>query len=156
MKKLSDEIIRFFRAQGCVIVSTVDSQGRPHSACKGIVKINQNGKIYLLDLYKARSYRNLKHNQRISITALDEHRFKGYCLKGKARIIATDKLPAAVSEAWEAKINSRITQRVLKNLHEEKGHSRHPEAFLPQPQYLIAMETEEIVDLTPHYLRGGE
>ncbi|MFH0739329.1 MAG: pyridoxamine 5'-phosphate oxidase family protein [Candidatus Omnitrophota bacterium] len=155
MKRLSDEIIRFFQEQGCVVVSTIDAQGRPHSSCKGIVKINQNGKIYLLDLYKARSYYNLKHNERISITALDEHRFKGYCLKGKARIILAEKLPPSVTEAWEAKINSRITQRVLKNLHEEKGHNLHPEVSLPQPQYLIAMETEEIVDLTPHHLKGG-
>jgi hypothetical protein len=124
----------------------------PHSSCKGIVKINQNGRIYLLDLYKARSFLNLKHNTHISITALDEHRFKGYCLKGKAKIIPAEKLPPAIIRAWDERITDRVTQRVLKNLHEDKGQGRHPEALLPQPQYLIVMEVDEIVDLTPHYL----
>jgi uncharacterized pyridoxamine 5'-phosphate oxidase family protein len=156
MKRLSDEVMWFFETQGCVILSTIDKEGRPHSACKGIVKINQNGRVYLLDLYKARSFLNLKHNAHISITALDEHRFQGYCLKGKAKIIPAEKLPPAIIRAWEEKITGRITQRVLKNLHEEKGHSRHPEALLPHPQYLIAMEVDEIVDLTPHYLKEGE
>jgi len=156
MKRLNDEVVWFFQAQGCVIVSTIDKEGSPHNSCKGIVKINQNGRVYLLDLYKARSYLNLKRNGRISITALDERRFRGYCLKGQAKIIPAEKLPESVIKAWEDKIAGRIAQRVLKNLREEKSHSHHPEALLPHPKYLIAMEVEEVVDLSPHYLKEGE
>jgi len=87
MKKLSDAIIQFFRSQGCVIVSTIGKDGFPHSSCKGIIKINPNGRVYLLDLYRARTYENLKQNSRISITAIDEHKFIGYCLKGKAEML---------------------------------------------------------------------
>lgn len=153
MKRLSDEIIQFFRSQGFVIVSTVGTDGVPHNSCKGIVKINKQGQIYLLDLYKAKTYENLEKKPRISITAVDEHKFIGYCLKGKARIILSEKLKPQIIRAWEERITSRITQRVLKNILEEKGHLRHPEALLPKPQYLIVMNVEEIVDLTPHYLK---
>ena len=55
--------------------------------------------------------------------------------------------------AWEDRITSRLTKRLLRNIHEEKGHPRHPEALLPKPEYLIVMEVEEIVDLTPHHLK---
>lgn len=153
MKKLTAEIIQFFQNQGCVVVSTLDKRGFPHSSCKGLVKIGEHGKIYLLDLYQARTYKNLRRNPRISITAFDEHKFRGYCLKGKAEIIKKDKLRPEIIKAWEDRITSRITQRLLKNIREEKGHPAHPEALLPQPKYLIAMDVEEAVDLTPPILK---
>ena len=98
---------------------------------------------------RKRTYDNLKTNPNISVTVVDEHKFKGYCLKGKARIVGRDELSAEILGAWEARITARITQRMIKNLHEEKGHARHPEARLPKPRYLILAEIEEIVDLTP-------
>lgn len=153
MKRVTDEIIQFFHNQSFVIVSTLDKDGSLHSSCKGIVKINRTGSIYLRDLYRERTYDNLKRNSQISITGVDEHKFRGYCLKGKAKIIKTDKLKPNIIKAWEDRIASRITQRVLKNMHEEKGHPRHPEALLPKPQYLIVMEVEEIIDLTPHHIK---
>ncbi len=153
MKRLGDDVIQFFHNQGCVIVSTIDKNGFPHSACKGIVQINRNGRVYLLDLYRARTCENLKHNSHITITAIDEHKFTGYCLKGKAEIIPEEKFGFQIIKAWEARITSRLTRRVLKNIREEKGHPRHPEALLPRPEYLIVMGVEEIVDLTPHHLK---
>jgi len=153
MKKLKPEIIQFFQNQGCVVVSTLDHKGFSHSSCKGIVKIGAGGKIYLLDLYHAETYRNLKRNPRISITAFDEHKFRGYCLKGKAKIIRKDKLKPEIIKAWEDRITSRITQGLLKNIREERGHPAHPEALLPKPKYLIVMNVETVVDLTPPVLK---
>jgi len=155
MKRLSGGIINFFHNQGCVIVSTVDKDGFPHCACKGIVQINRNGQIYLLDLYHAKTYENLKYNPRISITAIDEHKFVGYCLKGKAEMIPEGELKSHIIKAWETRIISRLTRRLLKNIREEKGHPRHPEILLPKPEYMIVMEVEEVVDLTPRHLKQG-
>ncbi|MFH1269907.1 MAG: pyridoxamine 5'-phosphate oxidase family protein [Candidatus Omnitrophota bacterium] len=153
MKRLSDVIIQFFHRQGCVIVSTVDKNGFPHSSCKGIIDINPNGRVYLLDLYRAKTYENLKENPCVSITAIDEHKFIGYCLKGKAGIMPAGELKPDIIKAWEVRITSRLTQRLLKNIHEEKGHPRHPEILLPKPEYMITVEVEEVVDLTPHHLK---
>jgi hypothetical protein len=153
MKKLSEDVVHFFQNQGCVIVSTIDRAGYVNNACKGIIKINPNGKVYLLDLYMGKTYENLLTNPRISLTSIDEHKFTGYCLKGKAATIPEAKLSPQIIKSWEEKITSRLTRRMLKNIREEKGHPRHPEVNLPKPQYLIAMEVEEIVDLTPHHLK---
>lgn len=153
MKRLSGGIIHFFLNQGFVIVSTVDKKGMPHNACKGIVKIQKNGKVFLLDLYLGKTFTNLKSNPRISITAVDEHSFRGYCLKGRANIVFPDKFTNDLMKVWDERITSRLTQRVIKNIHEDKGHSRHPEALLPTPQYMIAIDIQEIIDLTPHHLR---
>ena len=152
MHKLSKEVIQFFLNQGCVIVNTIDGSGYPHSACKGIVELKEDGQVYLLDLYHGTTYNNLKENRRISITAVDEHKFRGYCLKGTVKLTSQDEIDAKLIEAWEARITSRLTQRVLKNIGGYKGHARHPEALLPKPKYLIAIQVEEIVDLTPAHI----
>lgn len=153
MKRLSDEIIRFFQNQSFAIVSTVDGNGRIHNSCKGIVKLESKGLVYLLDLYRQRTHENLKRNPHISITAVDEHKFTGYCLKGKAKIIPEEKIAPSLIRAWEERIAGRLTARVLRNIRGEKGHSRHPEALLPEQEYMIAMKTEEIIDLVPHQIK---
>ena len=153
MKQLSDEIERFLENQGMVIVSTIDKDGSVHSACKGIVNIKKKGKVYLLDLYRGVTYNNLRRSRKISLTAVDEHKFIGYCLKGRARLIEREKVKNEIIKAWEDRITSRVTSRVLKNIREEKGHPRHPEVLLPKPQYMIAVEVDEIIDLTPHHLK---
>ncbi len=154
MKILSDEIAKFFRKQNFVVVSTVDRYtGAPHSACKGIVNIDDNGRIYLMDLYRNRTHANLKHNPRISITAVDEHKFKGWCLEGKGRIMTGKRLMPDLVKAWEARIATRIARRVIKNMREEKGHKRHPESQLPQPEYMIVMNVESVINLSPGHVK---
>lgn len=153
MEKIPEEVMQFFIGQSFSIVSTVDKAGFPHNACKGIVKISPDGEVYLLDLYRAATYHNLMVNPSISVTSVDEHKFKGYCLKGKAKAIEAKDFDAKLLKAWEDRINARITQRLIKNITQEKGHPRHPEAFLPKPEYLIFMQVEEVINLAPHQLR---
>lgn len=154
MKQFSEGIVHFFQNQGCVLVSSIDSKGFPHSACKGLVKIDKDGSIYLLDAYSGKTLQNLKNNPNASITAFDEHKFIGYCLKGKGRILLKEELDAGIMKAWEDRITSRLTQRLLKNIRGDvKGHPRHPEVLLPDPQHMIVFDVEEVVDLTPHHLK---
>lgn len=153
MQKLSEEIINFFQNQGFIIVSTIDEDGGVHNSCKGIVKIGSSGQIYLLDLYKAKTFENLKRNSNVSITSVDEHKFKGYCLKGKAKIVETESLKSDIVALWDEKITERATKRVIKNIHEEKGSPKHPEILLPKPEYLIMVQVKEIINLTPGKMR---
>ena len=153
MYRLSDNIVQFFQDQGFAIVSTIDREGLPHNSCKGIVSIGKNSLVYLLDLYKRKTYNNLRSNPHISITVVDEHKFLGYCLKGKAKILTENKFSPYIIKAWEKKITSRLARRLIKNIKGIKGHLRHPEALLPRPEYLIVMKVEEVVDLTPHNIK---
>lgn len=153
--KILPEIIHFFQKQGFVIVSTIDEDGSPHSSCKGIIEIDENDRVYLLDLYKGKTYENLKRNINISIAAVDEHRFVGYCLKGHAKIVKTGRLESQVMKMWKDKIASRVTHRIIKRIHGERGHPRHPEVLLPKPKYMIAMKVEEVIDLTPEHIKKG-
>jgi len=153
MAKLPEGVVKFFHSQHFTIVSTIDPDGMPHISCKGIVNIDPDGTIYLLDLYTGKTRANLERNPSISLSAVDEHKFKGYSLKGTAKIIKEDELKSHIIKAWEEKITARITHRLIKNLRGESGHGKHPEAQLPKPKYLIAMTVTEIVDLAPPPLR---
>lgn len=153
MARVTEEIIHFFKKQGFAIVSTLNSDGSIHTACKGVLKITPEGEIYLVDLYMGRTYQNLERNGVISIASADEHTFSGFSLKGKASIIPRDKLEPEILKAWDAMIVSRLTRRLLKNIREEKGHPAHPEALLPSPKYMIRAEVKEVIDLTPKHLK---
>ena len=150
MNNLPDRVIEFLREQSFVIVSTIDKNGLVHNSCKGLVNINNTGQVYLLDLYKSRTFENLNRNPSLSITSVDEHRFIGYCLKGKGKIVENAALNPEIIADWEARITSRLSKRLIKNIRGEKGSRGHPEAVLPKPEYMIVMAVEEIVDLSPH------
>jgi predicted pyridoxine 5'-phosphate oxidase superfamily flavin-nucleotide-binding protein len=150
---ITPEVIQFFHSQPFTIISTIDKKGYPHNSCKGIVEIDKSGRIYLLDLYTAKTYENLKNNPGISVTAVNEHKFIGYSLKGKAKIMPKNKISKRILKLWEKKITNRISLRLLKNMRGEKGHALHPEAILPAPAYLIAVDVDEIIDLTPGHIK---
>lgn len=153
MLKLNRDIINFFEDQGCVLLATVDRGGYPHTSCKGLVKIEEPASVFLLDAYHSATFRNLKNNPSASVTAFNEHKFKGYCLKGKARVADTNELTPDILKAWEKKVSGRLTQRLLKNIREERGHKGHPEALLPKPKYMIIFKVGEIIDLAPAHLK---
>ncbi|MCM8801288.1 MAG: pyridoxamine 5'-phosphate oxidase family protein [Candidatus Omnitrophica bacterium] len=146
--QIPKKVVDFLESQGFVIVSTLDKDGSIHNSCKGIVGIDKKGVIYLLDLYQAHTYKNLKSRHYISITAVDEDRFDGYCLKGKAELLKEDFIEPGIIKLWDTNITRRITQRIIKNLKEEKSSFGHPEANFPRPKYLIKMKVKRIVDLT--------
>ena len=153
MINIPEPVVEFLRKQSFVVVSSLDKSGALHSACKGIVRVEPEGRVYLLDLYLRRTYANLRADPRVSLTAVDEHAFAGYCLKGTADITGRNKVPPEIAAEWDRMITARISQRLVRNLRGEKGRAGHPEAKLPAPRYIISMEVEEIVDLAPEYIK---
>ena len=147
------ELLDLVSRQNFVIVSSIDQNGAIHNSCKGIVRAEPQGLVYLSDLYLRRTFENLRRDPRISITFADEHKFYGFCLKGTARIIKKEDAEPAIIAEWERKLNARITQRLVRNLQGEKGIRAHPEARFPAPQYIIAVDVTEIVDLIPEHIK---
>ncbi|MDD5195237.1 MAG: pyridoxamine 5'-phosphate oxidase family protein [Candidatus Omnitrophica bacterium] len=154
MIKLSDDIRHFLEKQGFVIVSTLDEQGTIHCSAKGIIGIEAEGRIYLIDLYRSRTFHNLTGSPTVSITAVDEHHFVGYTLKGKAEIVEREKIKRHIIKKWEERVIQRISKRLIQSVKTDKKSSAHPESRFPQPQYLIVVNVEEIVDLAPGHLKS--
>jgi len=147
MKEIPENIIHFFERQSFVIVSTIDEHNLIHCSVKGIAAIEKEGRVYVVDLYKANTFRNISHNPIITLTAVDEHHYAGYMLRGKAKIIEKNDIKGQIIKKWEKSIIQRISRRLIKNLREERKSMVHPEAIFPSPQYLIAMEVDEVISL---------
>ncbi len=153
METLSGDIVAFLRAQSYVVVSSVGEDGAIHNACKGILRVDPPGRLFLLDVFVGRTFANLRRDPRISITAVDEHHFRGYSLSGTARLLSGEDLTPELLRVWEDALTERLTKRVLKNLSGTRGHPRHPELLLPKPKYLIEMTVGSVVDLTPPHMK---
>ncbi len=153
MQKLNSTITRFLERQGFVIVSTLDTDGMIHCSAKGIVGIEKKGKIYIIDLYKAHTFSNLKNNPVISLTAINERKFQGYTLKGKAEMIERENIGDRLIKKWEERVIKRISKRVIQSIKKYKSSNSHPESYFPPPKYLISVTVERIVDLAPKHLK---
>ena len=146
MVNVPSNIVDFLERQGFVIVSTIDSSAFPHTSCKGMIKV-EGDKVYLMDLYRSDTYHNLKKNPLMSITAVNDYQYQGYCLKGRGEIVSKEEIPPDLLKKWKDKKTGRTTSRIIKNIRAEKRNDIHPEAIFPEPSHLIIMKVEEIVDL---------
>jgi len=68
-------------------------------------------------------------------------------------MISGEKITEDMMKAWEKKVTSRVSQRILRNIKGKKGHPKHPEILFPIPEYAIEMMVDSVVDLTPHALK---
>ena len=148
--KLSAEIINFFTKQKIVTISTFSDDGRIHCAVKGIVGIEEKGRVFIIDLFKHWTYKNLKANPTVSITSVNEHEFKGFTLQGKAKIVLHKKIEDHIVQKWEDRFVKRISDRMISSVQKGVKSKVHHEAAMPyRPEYLIEIDVENIIDLTP-------
>lgn len=154
--KLTPDIIRFFAKQGYVMISTIDADGHIHCSAKGIVGIELD-RLFIVDLFKNLTYKNIKSNPRVSITAINEHEFKGYTLQGQGKIILHKDIEEHLFNHWEDKIVERITSRMIKGVQRGVKSVKPFEAHLPQiPKYVIEVDIEKVIDLIPPIFRKTE
>ena len=136
------------------VVASRDGKNAIHTSAKGILAVDPRGKIFVLDIYKGRTYRNIKRNPHVTLTTIDERAFKGYSVKGRAKIINEGAVPKNRLEIWHAKLATRIARRLIRHVKgESPGHEGIPEARFPFPKYIIEVSAERITDLAPQKLK---
>ena len=150
---LSDDIISLLKKQGFVIVSTLDKDGKIHCSAKGVVGVEPEGKVFVVDLYVHRTFNNLKRDPRVSITAINERSFRGYTLQGIGKIVPRAAIEEHLMRAWEDKVISRISTRLITSVQAKAKSKGQFEAELPHPKYLIEIDVEDIIDLSPPSMR---
>jgi len=147
MKRIPKSLIKFIEKQHLVLMSTVNKSGVPNTSPKGVAMIESKGKIYVIDLYFRKTWRNLKHNKHVTLCCYDERHFRGYQFKGVATAHKLSDKHDPLVRLWRKKISSRITHRVIENLRFEKK-THHHEAHFPPPKYIIKVDVKEIISLT--------
>jgi general stress protein 26 len=154
MAEIPHDVKHLLDKHHVTIVASRDGKGI-HTSAKGILEVDSKGKIFILDLYKNRTYRNIKRNPHVTLTTIDERAFKGYSVKGRAKIIKEGAVPKNKLEIWHAKLATRIARRLIRHVKgESAGHEGIPEARFPLPKYIIEVSAEKIVDLAPQKLKA--
>jgi len=124
MTKFSDEL-RDFIKKYLAFVATADEKGVPNAVPKGDIAILNDQYVVFADLYSHQTKNNLKKNPNIAITVVNPAGYKGYQLKGKAKIIEHgpeyDKLSKQIQEG---------------------GQLKHPEA-----KYAVKVKVDKIIDI---------
>lgn len=124
MVKFSDEIKDFLKNH-LAYVATVNEKGIPNVVPKGDIAILDDNQIVFADLYSHQTKKNLIKNPNIAVTVVNPAGYKGYQLKGKAKIIERGKAYNALSEQIS-----------------EGGQLRHPNA-----KYAVKIKVNKIIDI---------
>jgi uncharacterized protein len=124
MTKISLEI-KDFLENHLAYVATADERGVPNVVPKGDIAVLDDSTLAFADLYQHQTKKNLIKNPNIAIAVVNPAGYKGYQLKGKARIIergpAYDALAIQIPEA---------------------GQLRHTDA-----KYAVKIKVHKIIDI---------
>jgi hypothetical protein len=147
--KIDQEMERLLTRQNVVVVGSVNPEGTPNLSLKGLLKVDSGkGIIDVCDLYRKKTYRNLKANPAVSILVFSIEEFTGYQFTGTAALIDSGPLFEKMSAEWTHKKSRLIGRRISKNVKRGFSHGRS-EQHLPPPRALIRVQVERIYDLSP-------
>ena len=149
--KIPESVIHFFQRQPFVFVATIADDGVPNVVPKGICHIDGAGTVYVVDLYRGRTKENLTGIPEMTIAAVDERLYAGFQLKGTATWIPVEEETEHREhlEAWKKKVSERITSRIIENV-QTQYRTQHHEAHFPEPEGIIKLTVEQIVNLAEH------
>jgi predicted pyridoxine 5'-phosphate oxidase superfamily flavin-nucleotide-binding protein len=124
MPKISEEMKDFLKAY-LAYVATVDTRGVPNVVPKGDIAILEDKYAVFADLYSHQTKKNLIKNPNIAITVVNPAAYKGYQIKGKAKIVEHGKEYDLLSDKAEG-----------------QGQLNHPDA-----KYAVKVKIDKIIDI---------
>lgn len=147
--KIEKNMERLLTRQNVIVVGTVNPNGTPNLSLKGLLKVDaEGGVIDFCDLYRKKTFRNLKKNSAVSILVFSIEEFAGYQFIGPAEMFESGPLFEEMRAAWAHKKSRLIGRRISKNVRKGGSHGRS-ELHLPSPRALVRMTVERIYDLSP-------
>jgi len=102
-------------------VATVNPDNTPNTAPKLILKVDEKH-IYLVDCAIGKTFENLKKDQRVSLSFVDEESLKGYQINGLAEVLEANAITKALHKQLQEKEIALTVRRVVKGIHESKRH----------------------------------
>ena len=120
-KLFTKEIIDFLGHQMFLFIGTSDKRGRPHTSAKPLLKIEDNY-IYLVDFVVGRTYKNIKRNPKISLSAINENKVIGYQLYGKAEVVEKGNEFRGLAQEMSRKQIKLATERVVQGVRKSRSN----------------------------------
>ena len=97
MAKIPKEVQEFLKGK-MAWVATAASDGMPNTTPKGSVRVIDDEHVIFADLFSRKTRENLRANPKVAVTVADMTTYKGYQIKGSAKILESGLLFEQVAE----------------------------------------------------------
>lgn len=91
MMSIPKEVQEFLKGK-MAWVATAASDGMPNATPKGSVQVIDDEHVVFADLFSRKTRENLRANPKVAITVADEATYKGYQIKGSAKLLESGLL----------------------------------------------------------------
>jgi len=121
--KISPGLIALLQKADFVSVGTADEHGQPSVASKFLLKVDGSS-LYLVDLVKGKTWRNLQYNPFISLTVMDEDNLRNYQINGTAKVLEAGSEFDLLMLEFADKQVSFATNKIITGVQQSKPHQR--------------------------------
>ncbi len=156
--KFEEIMRRFNQHKGnlkTVSVASLDGGGKPNSAHKMLIDVVPPDHVYFLDYPFTRTYANLKKNESVSLSYMDDLDFVGYKFNGPVEILESGNVYEDVKARWEARLLSHEAGRILARM---KGQysAREAENALPKGYVIARLAVHEASVIRPSHIHRAK
>ena len=130
-----------------IAVGTSNLNGRPNSAPKFLVKI-ENNFIYLADFVIGNTFENLKINPKASLSFMNFDNLTGYQINGSVEIINSGQEYDKIIEELEKRKTSLTTKHIIEEIRGGGKYNEYEIAF-PDRVVIFKVKIEEVVEIGP-------
>lgn len=121
-EKISRGLAALLKKSEFISVGTSDASGSPSVASKFLLKVDGNT-VYLVDLIKGKTLRNVRYNPIISLSVMDEDNLRGYQINGTVSVIEFGKEFDLLMLEFTEKQVSFATNRIIAGVQQSKPHA---------------------------------
>ena len=142
-----EKALKVMKVKEFVQVATADKEGKPNSAPKLLLKIDE-GIIYFIDYSIGRTFKNLKINPEVSLSFIDSNSLFGYRLNGRVEIIEKGKIYDKCLKELREKEIGLSAERIVKGVQDGKAHKDF-ELEMSERFLIYKVKIEEGCEITP-------
>lgn len=144
---ITEKMQKFLLNKEFISVGTSDLNSQPNAAPKFVIKID-DGFIYLADYVIGRTFRNLKINPRVSLSAIDMKTLEGYQINGTARIITKGPQYKKLLKVMVDREVHHSAQRVIEDVRGIQKYDNY-EVMFPEKVVIFKIKCEGVTTIGP-------
>jgi len=140
MVLIPQDTIDFIEDQGVFVVGTVG--GNIVNVSPRIFFTVEEDRIYWLDFFKHKSYRNFQTNPWITIAVFNKDHLKGYQFRGTVSFITDEPTKSEIQDSIVNKITKSNPSEKIKNLSKKEA-----QVIMFEPKVCYSLNPEEYSDM---------
>ena len=140
MVLIPQDIIDFIEEQGVFVVGTVG--GNIVNVSPRIFFAVEQDRIYWLDFFKHKSYRNFQTNPWVTIAVFNKEQLKGYQFRGTVSFITDEPTKSEIQDSIVSKVTKSNDSEKIKNLSKKDA-----QVIMFEPKVCYSLNPEEYSDM---------